>query len=673
MIEIIAAVARWSQLTANLIVFGSCVFLAMIWQTKDILETPWMMRLEKLFPWLAGIIVAGLIGVLATTTGDATGDAGNAWNPAAWMEIVQRTQIGHIWAARALFAVLLLAVVLKIQYLDRCRWHYVLCALASALPLIAGTLMSHSSADEMSFEAIAPYAIHILLAGVWFGALPAFLLILFNLNKDIGRTAALTAVEYLKKFSALALPVMVLIMLTGVFVTGRLIDEKYHTLVSSPYGWLLDGKLAILAVVLIIAYQARNHWLPKLTAEPSRQDISISHLTQWVRIEFLLALVMVLVATILANTLPAKHAMIDNWPFPFRFSISATWDEPDVEGKVFFGLALLILAIATAWFAVRQNTGGKMLKILLPCAFGISSLALALPPLAVEAYPETYKKPTVPIDAISIVAGSHLYAEHCVNCHGPQGKGTKPVADPDLRDPTDLLTQQHTAKYTVGNVFHQLSHGIPGTGMPGFADKLSEEDRWDLINFLHAMSRGYDARLLGTMIVPETPAIASPVFNYSANDGSSGNLKDFRLQKNVLLVLFAWPQAKERFFQLAASYSRIRDLNTEILAVPIHPLTGEQLQQITEIASFPIVTEGWQEIKDTYWWYRRVRVVPDLSGRGMFPQHMEFLTDRFGYLRARWVTQFEGFGWQNVSALTLQITQLNQEDEIMPPPGEHAH
>jgi len=175
------------------------------------------------------------------------------------------------------------------------------------------------------------------------------------------------------------------------------------------------------------------------------------------------------------------------------------------------------------------------------------------------------------------------------------------------------------------------------------------------------------------MIVPETPAIASPVFNYTASDGSSGNLKDFRLQKNVLMVLFAWPQAKDRFFQLAASYDRIRDLNTEILAVPIHPLTDEQLQQITEIAPFPIVTEGWQEIKDTYWWYRRVRVVPDLSGKGMFPQHMEFLTDRFGYLRARWVAQFEGFGWQNVGALTLQITQLNQEGEIMPPPGEHAH
>lgn len=673
MIEIIAAMARWSQLTANLILFGSCVFLAVIWQQKSILETPWMMRLEKIFPWLAGVVIAGLTGILATTTSDATGDAANAWNPAVWMEIVQQTQIGHIWAARMLLAIVLFFAVVKMQSSIRTRGHYVLWAVLAALPLIAGTLMSHSSADEMSFTAIAPFAIHILLAGIWFGALPAFLLILFNLRKELGFTAMQTAVDYLKKFSAIALPVMVLLMLTGVMVTDRLVDEKYYALVASAYGWLLNIKLTILAVILVIAYQARNRWLPLLErGENNQRGEGSAHLRQWVRIEFVLALLLVLFATILANTLPAKHAMVENWPYPFRFSIDATWDQPEVQDKVWSGVVLFVLALGAVWLGIRLHWS-RAVKILVPGVLGISSLALALPPLAVEAFPETYKKPTVPIDAISIVAGAHLFAENCVNCHGPQGKGTKPVADPDLRDPTDLLTQQHTAKYTVGNVFHQLSHGIPGTEMPGYADKLSEEERWDLINFLHAMSRGFDARLLGSMIAPEMPAIASPVFNYTASDGSSGNLKDFRLQKNVLMVLFAWPQAKDRFFQLAASYDRIRDLNTEILAVPIHPLTDEQLQQITAIAPFPVVTEGWQEIKDTYWWYRRVRVVPDLSGKGMFPQHMEFITDRFGYLRARWVAQFEGFGWQNVGALTLQLTQLNQEGEIMPPPGEHAH
>ena len=150
-------------------------------------------------------------------------------------------------------------------------------------------------------------------------------------------------------------------------------------------------------------------------------------------------------------------------------------------------------------------------------------------------------------------------------------------------------------------------------------------------------------------------------------------MKDFRLQKNVVLVLFSWPQSKQRFFQLAASYDTIRALDAEILAVPQRALSSDELQQISEIVPFPIVTEGWSEIKNSYWLYRRIRTVPDLSGKGMHPEHLEFLTDRFGYLRARWVAQFEGFGWQNISALTSQLTQLNQEKEIMPPPGDHAH
>lgn len=675
MIEFIATFARWSQLTANLILFGSCVFLAIIGQQKIVFKTSWVVRLEKGFPWLAGIILLGLVGILATTTGEATGVAANVRNPAAWLEIVQQTQIGYIWAARMLLAVVLMGVILYFMRVNRQHWHYSLCAIAASFPLVAGTLMSHSSADEMSFVSVAPYALHILLAGIWFGALPAFLFILSSSHDASGKASnILENTNYLRKFSAVALPVILLLVVTGLIVTDRLVETYYHTLVSSPYGWLLNAKLTVLAIILLIAFQVRYKWLPLFSQANDTKPIkeSTAHLRKWVGIEFILALLLVLLATILANTLPAKHTMIENWPYPFRFSINATWEESNVQEMVSSGVVLFLIAIGMIWLGIKNNWS-RTKKIFVPTMLGISSMAIALPPLTIEAFPETYLKPPVPFDTVSIANGSQLFAEHCVKCHGPQGKGTGVILDPDVKDPTDLLTEPHTVKYTVGNVFHWLSHGIPGTAMPSFSATLSEEDRWDLINFLHALSRGFDARLLGSMIVPEMPAIASPVFNYSAHDGTSGNLKDFRLQKNVLLMLFSWPQSKERFFHLAAAYDRVKTLNTEILAVPIHALNEHELQQIVSIAPFPIVTEGWQEIKDSYWLYRRVRTVPDLSGKGMFPGHMEFITDRFGYLRARWVTQFEGFGWHNFDALTLQLTQLNQEGEIMPPPGEHAH
>ncbi|MBP7111886.1 MAG: CopD family protein [Nitrosomonas sp.] len=674
MIEFIATFARWSQLTANLILFGSCVFLAIIGQHKTVFEAPWVTRLEKGFPWMAGIVLLGLMGILATTTGDATGIVADTWNPRAWLEMVQETRIGHIWLARELLAVILFSVILIIRHQYRTRWHYFLCAIAASLPLIAGSLISHSGAEEISLTSVAPYALHILLAGAWFGALPAFLYIVANSQHDPNQTSSQLTATYLQKFSAIALPVMLLLAATGLFVTDRMVEEDYHALVSSAYGWLLNAKLAVLAIILVIAYRVRNQWLPMLSQAGNTEQIktSITHLSQWVRIEFVLAMALVLLATILANTLPAKHAIIDHWPYPFRFSIDAAWEEPNAQALFWLGVALCILALGMIGVGIKYNWDGKK-KILVPAILMITACAIALPPFAMEAYPETYQKPSVPFDVISISNGSQLFAEHCTSCHGPQGKGAEVILDPEIKDPTDLLTEPHTAKYTVGNVFHWLSHGIPETKMPGFSAKLSEEDRWDLINYLHALSRGFDARLLGSMIVPENPAIASPVFNYSANDGSAGNLKDFRLQKNVLLVLFSWPQSQQRLHQLTAAYDEIRALNTEILAVPNRELSEQELLQISAFVPFPVVTEGWTEIKNSYWLYRRVRTVPDLRGKGMFPGHMEFMTDRFGYLRARWVAQFEGFGWQSIDALTLQLTQLNQEDEIMPPPGDHAH
>lgn len=675
MIEFIATFARWSQLTANLILFGSCVFLAIVARQKTVFKTSWVIRLEKGFPWMASVVLLGLIGILATTTGEATGMASNTWNPGAWFEVVQQTRVGHLWVVRAFLAVVLLGVILYVRRLDRARWHYSLCAVAALLPLMAGSVMSHSGAEEISFESIAPYALHILLAGIWFGALPAFLLIVYDSQSYLDKTSSLLNTSSLKKFSVMALPVMLLLMVTGLMVADRMVEDYYHTLVSSTYGWLLNFKLALLAIILFIAYRARSRWLPLLSQieDTAQATVGAEQLKKWVGIEFLLALLLVLLATMLANTLPAKHAIIENWPYPFRFSINATWEEPEVQEMVLSGVALFIFALAMMWLGGKQNWERKK-RFLIPGTLAIIALAIALPPLAIEAYPETYQKTSVPFDAISISNGSQQYAEHCASCHGPQGKGNGVLAETLSTEPTDLLTEPHTVRHTVGNFYHWLSHGIPGTDMPGFSAILSEENRWDIVNYLHALSRGFDARLLGTMIAPEMPAIGAPVFSYFAHDGSSGNLKDFRLQKNVLLVLFSWPQSQQRLSQLREAYAELSIThNAVIMAVPMRALDEQELETITNSIPFPLVTEGWQEIRNTYLLYRRNRTVPDLLGVGMTPGHLEFLIDRFGYLRARWVAQFDGFGWLNVNVLALQLEQLNQEGEIMPPPGDHVH
>jgi putative copper resistance protein D len=164
-----------------------------------------------------------------------------------------------------------------------------------------------------------------------------------------------------------------------------------------------------------------------------------------------------------------------------------------------------------------------------------------------------------------------------------------------------------------------------------------------------------------------------PNFSYAAHDGSSGTLKDFRGQKNVLLVLFSWPQSKERLQALRELYPRLIQANTVLLAVPEDDLSAQELASIAAQVPFPVVTQGAPEIVRSYALFRRTLSKPDLLGEGTLPHHMEYLVDRFGFLRARWIPDADGEGWNHADRLLQQLAQLNREKEILPPPGDHVH
>jgi putative copper resistance protein D len=692
MIDVVATLFRWLQLASNMILVGACVFLAI----AGTFHSPWVERLQRALPWLGLILLAGLLGILSTTTAQATGIAENAWRFNAWLALMQNTRMGHIWVGRAACAVLVFAIACYLRYSPPARWKYILCATAASVTLTVGALASHSAAEELSVVSILPYALHIIMASVWFGALPAFLAVCFACtepqkkeshaglqNDAIARIHALfrsreqalaAGAVALKRFSTMALPVMLMVIATGVIITDRMVDASYGGLVATSYGWLLNAKVGLLAVVLVIAARARSTWLPLLAQAGNSEGAQAGgqKLRKWVSFEFALALGIVLLATIVANTVPAKHALIQNWPYSFRFSLAATWGDPMVNTRVYIGIGLLAAAIAAVFIGRRRWSR----KVYISAVMALTTIgfAVGLPPLAVDAYPETYRKTPVPFDTISIANGSALFAENCVACHGPQGKGDGVMAKSFAKPPVDMLTEPHTAKHTAGDFFHWLTFGIPDTGMPVFADKLTEEDRWDVVNYLHAMSRGYQARLMSPKVKPEQPQpnMGPPNFSYVAQDGSSGTLKDFRGQKNVLLVLFSWPQSRERLQELQTIHAQLAQADTVLLAVPEHDPTPGEMQAIARLP-FPVVTEGAHEIVRSYALFRRTLSKPDLLGEGTLPPHMEFLVDRFGYLRARWIPDADGADWNTTGMLLQQIAQLNREKEILPPPGDHVH
>ena len=673
MIEVIGALFRWLQLASNMILIGGCVFLAIAVRANTAFDAPWRARLNRALPWLSVTLLVGLVGLLATTTAQATGVAENAWRPGAWLDLLQKTRIGLIWMVRAGLALLVFGVALYVRFSSWARWQYVLCATVAALTLAAGSFASHSAADELSVTSVLPYALHTVLASVWFGGLPAFLTVLFSATHTRTREEPdQSSLQTLKHFSKMALPVMIAVVVTGIIVTDRMVDTSYASLVATSWGWLLNTKLALLSVILVIAARARLVWLPALSQAQDVAEASGRKLRKWVTLEVLLASALVLAATLLSNAIPGKHTVIEDWPYPFRFSIDATWGGLGVMFGSGFGIVLLILAAWTVALGRSKHWEPKW-RIAIPAVLAVCALVAALPPLATQAFPETYRKTPVPFDTISVANGATIFASNCVLCHGPQAKGNGVLAKTFAIPPVDLLTEPHTAKHTAGDFFHWLTHGIPGTGMPAFADKLSEEDRWDVINFLHATSRGYQARLINPYVAPNQPYMAPQNFSYSAHDGTSGTLKDFRRQKAILLVLFSWPESRARLDQLRSAYATLRDSKTVVLAAPVNDPDPQDMAAITANIPFPLATQGAPEIVRSYALFRRTLSNPDLAGEGTTPKHMEFLIDRYGYLRARWIPAVDGSGWSDIAELMRQIEQLNREKELRPPPDDHVH
>lgn len=674
MIEVVAAFARWFQLTANITVLGSCVFFAIIGNVRNSLTRPWIERIDRFFPWLVISTLVGLLLILVTTAGQASGSLINAVKPEVLLGVLQDTRMGHVWLGRVTLVFVLLTVVLYFRNKTRTRWRYLLCATFATFPLIAGSLASHTAAEELSFIAVLPYALHIILAGIWLGALPALLFMLSVFIKQENSTTNTTVKQTFQRFSSIAFPIMLLIVVTGFIVADRTFDDSYAAIFATPYGWILNAKLVILAIILMIATSVRSNWLPRLIQSEGaeRALISAKHILKLVRVEYILALGLLLLATILSNTTPAKHAPIDEWPLPFRLSFDATWGVTSVMIQFWIGVAVFLAACAAIRLGRIKKWNLKRL-IFIPLALMITSLAIALPPIAIEAYPETYQKTPVPYDAVSIANGEKLYRENCVACHGPQGKGNGILSRTLSTLLPDMLMEPHVEAHTAGDLYHWITFGMDDTDMPGYADKLTEEDRWDLVNFFHALYRGYQSRILTSEIVPNKPFIIPPSFYYGTNDGSGGVLQDFREQNTVLLVLFSWPESKDRLKQLSVAYEKFNKKGTAILAVPKGNIDIETIEQIANAMPFPIVTQGAAEIVSSYALSRRTLSHPDIIGSGKVPDHMEFLIDQHGYLRARWIPSADEFKWNDIDALIKQISRLNQESIKIPPPDDYVY
>ena len=187
------------------------------------------------------------------------------------------------------------------------------------------------------------------------------------------------------------------------------------------------------------------------------------------------------------------------WPFALRLSGENLLIDLGQARRMGWTLAALALAALLVLLALLWRRGRWHVLACVPL------LLLAAPwpearVLLVPATPASFHRSPTGFSAQAIVQGQALYAQHCVACHGADGRGQGPLAaaqpvwPPNFSGP--LLWRR-----ADGDLWWHVLHGVRGRDgdatMTGFAGTLQADEAWALIDFMKAQGAGQALRAAG--------------------------------------------------------------------------------------------------------------------------------------------------------------------------------
>jgi len=515
---ICVAIARGLHLAALISAFGVVVFHAFVW--RDVARVVGDHAFAERSPQLSKLLMRSLYAALLTAIpwillqSTQTSGAETFTELAAAVPVVATsTTFGHS---------LLLRVALLITAVATLHWRpgtssFKLLAIAGlALALQSG--LSHAIAQD-DWYLLVTHTLHVLAAGAWLGALlPLWL----SLQSESGERSG----RLLVRFSYLGIACVAALLYTAYVQFFGMIGGL-PALVGTDFGRLAILKTAIFLLLLVCAALNRIVWTPrqhdKNTTEASRG------LKLTVAIEFAVGLAMVAAASSLASTPPAIHEQPD-WPFSVQFDIAGfyyppMWDKIERSAAAIAAALLLILV-------------GFLIRRFIWVPFAAASVLLLMAPfpktdiLFKPAHPKSFYVSPSTFPVASIARGADIFQGNCASCHDPRQRVTPEFSEKMPVIPPALHTSR-VARLMDGNLFWAIAHGIDdprgGQSMPGFEGALSEDDIWNVIDYLRALS----ARSRGALL----REVRAPSFNATCPNGESISSAALRGRVVRLVVL----------------------------------------------------------------------------------------------------------------------------------------
>ncbi len=279
-------------------------------------------------------------------------------------------------------------------------------------------------------------------------------------------------------------------------VQGWVLVGSVPGLVGTAYGWMALAKLGLFGVLFAFALANRYRLAPALLrGDPAAAK---RRLVRSIAVQTGFGLAIVAAASVLSSLPPSMHEQ-PVWPFPDRFTLATVSEDAEFAREVLgavlalAGAAVLLVIAAVLRHRIRWAAAAAACMI---AWFAVPHLGL----LFVPAYPTSFYRSPTGFTAASIDDGAALFAQHCAMCHGADGRGDGPAAKALAIPPADL-TAAHLWMHGDGELFWWLTHGIEapegGLAMPAFGGILSDDDRWQLIDYIRAHNAGVAVRADG--------------------------------------------------------------------------------------------------------------------------------------------------------------------------------
>ncbi len=614
--------------------------------------------------YLAFVFGSGVLWLAAQAASVSGMNFARALNRETLGAVLAETRFGRVWIVRLALAAALGAALFFLRRAAGRREGTTLgtCALLAGALLTSLAWAGHAAAERGADRIIHLSAdvVHLFAAGAWLGALVPLALVLGRARRTASKQALDFAARVTRRFSRLGVASVGALMLTGV-------ANAWYTLGSAPalfgtnYGQLLLAKLLLFGTMVALAAINRVRLTPQLSRASGAffsAPLALPALHRLERnaiAETALGLAVLGIVGALGVTVPALHVQTV-WPFPYTLDWEAIENSGGIPAAVF---VVTLAAGALVVFGLRARrrklsaTGAAVL-------LGVVVISVRL--LAVPAYTTTYFRSPVRYTTVSIARAAPLYAQHCAICHGPYGYGDGAAAASLPIRPANLT--EHLSHHREGDLLWWLQHGIAGTPMPGFGERISEEQSWDLLNFLRAQAEAEEGKRMNTS-VESWRAIVAPDFTFQIGRQPQESLALQRGRRVVLLVFYTLPGSLARLRALTDSKSDLDRVGIRVIAVPIKH--GAASHYDAGEVDAAMMAEPDSRIAIAYALFLRTA-----SGMPSMPDHFEFLIDRQGYLRARWIAKAEP-EWNSLSELFHQVEFLNREKPRPPAPARHVH